>query len=1102
LTTQPAFAACNLIPQTAKTFNSTLGATNRPFAAPGESVEVRLRPCDVGSAGIAATATGNVVTVVFTPTNGGAARHAVVLTAAADCAAITPLLAACTAQLGAGGSATCVSAPSSGVQVVDRADGRSLRFSFPDTDSLIGTPTDGVTLAGPVKLAVSASGAALPCGLATQPCTAQGGLVACIDSYYANDGACGTGTPLATFPSFTALPPPNDYQADCFDDSPPCTANAAAIRSALDAAGNLLTPFAWTGILVRDAGIPVPRLLQSRLKSPLPFTLDDPIYIGSYTPEGGALPPIFEPQRDPNVNVANMVSLFGSADAPYTILRFARRQGTCSAGGRNTLACSNDTDCPGGSCTISGQNFDFSIAPNVPSGGALVVQRQSTAGFCQENAAQLCSADCGGDGPCVNYGYEAHIPVPLEGLAASSTTRTFSIRESIDLVDRNGDGDTLDTAVVLRDRVTGEGQDLGAPPLCGLGTPAGRAIVRVSDPPFTFPAVAVENNVMAFLESELNQNRCFENGDEDFADAILRIVRLGAGETDYYSSPGSALRAVDAAPQINGQPLVVSNGLVFVRSSEAAMGKRLTERVNVGPGGLQANAAEYGEFLSADGRFVAFPSNATNLLGPGGDTNTCPLSGFTDPGTCPDVFVHDRQTGTTERVSVGPGGVEGDGPSYGGPLTPDGRFVAFYSLASNLLGLGGDTNGFYDVFVRDRQTGTTDRVSVGPGGLEADSNSGNAWMSADGRFVAFESGATNLLGPGADTNGGQDVFVRDRQSGTTERIDVGPGGMEANQPSYVFSMSADGRFVAFESLASDLLGPGGDTNGAVDVFVHDRQTGTTERVSVGPGGLEADANSAAVSMSADGRFVAFESLATNLLGPGADTNGVADIFVRDRQTGTTERISVGPGGLQADAASGGCTLSPDGRFVAFYSAATNLLGLGGDTNGSYDTFVHDRQTGTTERVSVGPGGLQGNSFSFGTSISAGGRFVAFGSLATNLLGPGGDTNGVSDAFVRAIDPADPLGIDTILFANGQLADTVLEAVDASSGAISTLCPAEQVSVANGAAAFLRPESASGTANCPGGSLNSDLDSTDAVVQFWPGSGSVQNLGRAATAVSL
>ncbi len=1099
LAPDPALAACNLIPGTLKTFNSTLGATNRPFAAPGEAVEVRLRPCDVSSPGIAATAAGNVVTVVFTPT-GGATPNAVVLTSAADCSAINPLLAACNAQLG-GGTATCVSAPFSGLQVFNRDTVRNLRFAFPDTDTFLGTPTDDVTLAGPVKIAVSAAGSALPCGLATQSCSAQSGLFVCIDNYYANDGACGTGTPLATFPSFTAMPPPNDYQAVCVDDSPPCTGNATSVRAALDADGNVLTPFQWSGILVRDAGVPVPRLLKNRIKSPVAFDLPDPIYIGSYTPEGGLLPPIFEPQRDNTLIIPNLVTLFGSADAPYTILRFARRAGTCSGGGRDTLACSNDTDCPGGSCSISGENFNFGILPPVTSGGPLVIPRPSNAGFCEENAAMMCVANCGLDGQCVNYSYEAHIPVPLEGLAASSTTRTFSIRESIDLVDRNGDGDTLDTAIVLRDRVTGEGQDLGAPPLCGLGTPAGRAIVRVSETPFTFPAVAVENNVMAFLESEVDQQRCSENGDEDFADAILRIARLGAGETDYYSGPGGALRAVDAAPKIDAQPLVVSNGLVFVRSSEAAMAKRRTERVSVGPGGLEGDSNSFLPSISADGRFVAFSSYATNLLGPGVDTN----------GQY-DVFVHDRQTGVTERVNVGPGGLQSDLPSYTfrSALSADGRFVAFDTIATNLLGPGVDTNTWSDVFVYDRQTATTERVSVGPGGLQSNNDSFSGAISADGRFVAYTSYASNLLGPGVDTNSTGDVFVYDRQTGTTERVNVGPGGLQADSPTYTTdSISADGRFVVFSSLATNLLDTGGDTNGQVDVFVHDRQTGTTERVSVGPGGTQASLGGSAGQVSADGRFVAFLSDSTDLLGPGGDTNGATDVFVHDRQTGITERVSVGPGGLQGDSGSSPPSMSGDGRFVAFLSQSTNLLGSGGDTNGVGDFFVHDRQTGITERVSVGPGGLESDTYGGSgdpPSMSADGRVVAFYSGATNLLGPGGDTNGsASDVFVRSLDPTDPLGIDAMLFANGEINDTVLEAVDATTGTVTTLCPAGEVSVAGGAAAFLRPEAAVGlpaTLACPKGSLNSDADTSDLVVQFWPGSGAVQNLGVAATAVSL
>ncbi|HVM95535.1 MAG TPA: hypothetical protein VMT89_04055, partial [Candidatus Acidoferrales bacterium] len=911
-----------MIPGTIKTFNSTLGATNRPFAAPGESVEVRVRPCDVASTGIPSAVTSSIVTVLFTPTAGGAARHAVVLTAASDCSAITPQLAACNAQLGAGGSSTCVSAAASGLQVVDRDDVRSLRFTFPDTDALIGTPTDDVTLAGPVKIAVSAPGAALPCGLATQTCAAQTGLAACIDNYYANDGACGTGTPLATFPTFTALPPPNDYQADCFSDSPPCNANATSVRAALDADGNVLTPFAWTGILVRDSGIPVPRLLQSHLKSPLPFSLNDPIYIGSYTPEGGLLPPIFEPQRDPSVMVANMVSLFGSADAPYTILRFARRQGTCNGGGRNTLACSNDTDCPGGSCAISGQNFDFSIIPNVPSGGPMVVPRVTTNGFCEDTPTQTCNMPmtCS-SGPCVNYSYEAHIPVPLEGLAASDTTRSFSVRESIDGVDRNGDGDTDDTVVVLRDRVTGEGQPLGAPPMCGLsGTPDGRGIVRISDPPFTYPAVAVENDVLAFLESEASEKFCAENGDDDSSDALLRIVRLGAGETGY----ASPLRAADAAPKIDRQPLTVSNGVVFVRSSEVAMAARRTEQTSVGPGGVQGDANSYNPSISADGRFVAFQSHAFNLLGPGGD-----------PDGYDDVFVHDRQTGGNDKVSVGPMGVSGDDLSGYPSLSADGRFVAFVSYAENLLGPGGDTNvcpagpsfpgQCPDVFVRDRQLGATTRVSVGPMDLQADDASSSPTISSDGRYVAFESNATNLLGPGLDTNGTTDVFVHDRQTGTTELVSVGLGNVQGDKASGPPSISPDGRFVVFESLATNLSSSVHDTNGKYDVYIRDRHLGITELVSVGPGGLLGDGDSyvtpEALAVSADGRFVVFASAATNLLGPGLDTNNVDDVFLRDRQAGTTERLSVGPNGVQGNGASDYPSISADGRFVAFNSNA-------------------------------------------------------------------------------------------------------------------------------------------------------------------------------------
>jgi Tol biopolymer transport system component len=247
-----------------------------------------------------------------------------------------------------------------------------------------------------------------------------------------------------------------------------------------------------------------------------------------------------------------------------------------------------------------------------------------------------------------------------------------------------------------------------------------------------------------------------------------------------------------------------------------------------------------------------------------------------------------------------------------------------------------------------------------------------------------------------DTNGYDDAFVRDRRTGRTERVSVGTGGVEGNDRSGTEALSTDGRFVAFGSWADNLVP--GDTNEAFDVFIRDRQTGRTERVSVGTGGVEGDDRSGTVALSADGRFVAFGSWADNLV-PG-DTNGNADVFVRDRRTGVTERASVGPNGVQGNGDSGSyatVVLSADGRFVAFQSSASNLVP--GDTNGLDDIFVRDRLKGVTERVSLGPNGVQGNDGSSSPALSADGRFVAFGSWADNLVP--GDTNEEEDVFVHA-----------------------------------------------------------------------------------------------------
>ncbi len=400
-----------------------------------------------------------------------------------------------------------------------------------------------------------------------------------------------------------------------------------------------------------------------------------------------------------------------------------------------------------------------------------------------------------------------------------------------------------------------------------------------------------------------------------------------------------------------------------------------TARVSVTTGGVEGNLESYDASISADGRFVAFRSRASNLVA--GDTNACL-----------DVFVRDRLNGLTERVSVDSSGIQGNGDSSGPSISADGRYVAFRSESANLV--PGDTNGWSDIFVRDRLLGLTDRASVASGGAQGNWGCGNPSISSDGRFVAFLSGSSNLVS--GDTNGTWDVFLRDLQSGTTERVSVDSVGGQANGPSDVPSISADGRFVAFESHASNLVA--GDTNGFTDIFLRDRQLGTTQRVSVSTGGAEGDSDSTGSAISADGRYVGFHSTATGLVA--SDTNACMDVFVRDCLSLTTERVSVNASGAEGDSHSYDPALSADGRFVAFDSNASNLIA--GDVNGFYDVFVRDRQNGTTQRVSIESSGVEANGYSFSPSVSGDGRLIAFESWAWNLVA--GDTNLAYDVFVH------------------------------------------------------------------------------------------------------
>ena len=359
--------------------------------------------------------------------------------------------------------------------------------------------------------------------------------------------------------------------------------------------------------------------------------------------------------------------------------------------------------------------------------------------------------------------------------------------------------------------------------------------------------------------------------------------------------------------------------------------------------------------------------------------------------------------GVTAPVSVNSAGVIGNDQSNYADMTPDGRFVSFASLASNLV--PGDTNGVGDVFVRDRRTGQTERVSIGLKGAQGDDDSNilgiatNTAISDDGRFVAFKSTATNLVR--GDRNGTTDVFVRDRLAGATERISVDSAEREAAGGGDAPAISPDGRFVAF--VTRDF-----DSDFSDDVYLRDRVAGTTVRISVAFDGGDAQNNSGgpAVGLAPGGPLVAFSSAADNLVPD--DGDGATDVFVRDLSgpAPVTKRISVSSDEEPQTFADGGFgfgssapAISGDGRFVAFQSDAVNFTAQD-QTRNFTDVFVRDRQTGTTELASPNAAGGEANGQSQGADLSPDGRFVSFASFATDLVSPADPDFLLMDAFVR------------------------------------------------------------------------------------------------------
>lgn len=400
--------------------------------------------------------------------------------------------------------------------------------------------------------------------------------------------------------------------------------------------------------------------------------------------------------------------------------------------------------------------------------------------------------------------------------------------------------------------------------------------------------------------------------------------------------------------------------------------------------GTEANNASGLASMTDDARFVAFASNASNLVS--NDTN-----GATD------IFLRDRALGTNTLISLSDGGEQANAGSLWSSISGDGRYVAFLSGASNLV--TSDGNRWEDVFVRDVIQSSTERVSVTGNGLEQNGPAkARPVISQGGRFVAFSSLADNLV-PG-DTNHAEDIFVRDRLEDTTVLASIGLTG-PSDGYSTGPSISADGRFIAFESIASNLVP--GDTNGSPDIFVRDMVAGTTIRASVSATGTQAIGYSLRPEISRDGTATAFESNA--VLVP-ADQNRRIDVYVRSLIQNTTTLVSMNSNGDVGNDQSDNPALSRDGRVVAFRSMASNLIPVdlqpaifvGPVADPGFDLFVRDVATGRTTLVSADEDGGQGNGWSFDPVVSANGKLIVFSSAATNLVPR--DSNEVTDVFVR------------------------------------------------------------------------------------------------------
>ncbi len=1099
LASSRADANCNVIPGAATEFRGALGSLDQPFASPGDRIEVTVVPadpkrCDAASPGLLANAADHLVTIVFTPPGGPASAILV----SADATVPAAALASCQAALGAGRVFAVANQP-----LLRAANGERLAFPFPDSDAFALPNGDLRTFTGPAKIAITSELATPPCAsLAAQRCANVAGLIACVDEVYEANGTCEVAKQYRhpTFGHFTALPIPNSFQALCDTPGTPCVDRTEeapglprAIRFATDQDGNVLWPVSFEGVRI-GGSVPIPRLVSGVSDigafeaGGAPVRVPGASFLGSYSPDGSRLPPVFNPFS----NASGNAELFGSVDAPRGVIRIARRSPEfreCLGGTADGAACTENAQCPGATCGATscrftcagGVNIGDACSANAECPGSVCGTGQATALSCSSDLQCPSGSECGPElfefrgrqdalvGPVIvadaNFDLDAQNPVPLDGLVSTDSLFLEVRAEPGEGADLNGDGDSDDAAVVtIRNRSTGDPFPIGVNDgSCGASACPGRAVARVRRLPYTFPAATAENDIVAFLEAEQLQGGdcgdpdvdCDFNGDDDDADSLLRVYRAGVGPIagNPAASPAAQISVVPE-PLVGERSLAISNGIVFYRHAELSDAKFKTTQLLAGVPSEFSEALE----ITPDGRHVLFYTQKASLAPvnlPGGDTN-----GFWD------AYVHDRDSdadgildepGATKNVivSIAPGPTQGNGNvrvianAVGPPvdivpgISANGRWVVF---ASNATNIGGGAGG---VFLHDRDSdadGVYDESAAIATTRIAEGKMPS--VSDDGRYIGFVS---TLALAASDTNGVQDAYVYDRLNDFFLQIGRGPGGVQLNAATNMAILAAGGAWVAIQTSATNVANAPAPLGGVYAVSLDSTRHAIANVTTDGKVG---DGLTLLSQISADGRWIGMTSFA--YLG-GLPASPAAYVHDRDSdddgafdEAGATATIPMAQGYRVSTA-----RVTDDGRFAAV-GAATATIGTA-----TLVRLFEDLRTGLTQRL---PGSLV-------SAIGAGPDFVV------DLLGAAKGKAAVLPPFrSRYNEPFFVRGPDTVAAfpdanADGDLDDTLLYAIDTNqaSPAPVLIGAAGQVEVADGRAAFLAPE-AGDLDGSPGGGV--------------------------------